>query len=66
MSMRFLLAIVLLTCFPSHAGTYALYNFSNAEMTTASQHNEVVPIASVTKLFTAALILEEQLDYTKK
>jgi D-alanyl-D-alanine endopeptidase (penicillin-binding protein 7) len=64
--MRFLLAIVLLTCFPSHAGTYALYNFSNAEMTTASQHNEVVPIASITKLFTAALILEEQLDLSEK
>ena len=66
MSMRFLLAIVLLMCFPSHAGTYALYNFSNAEMTTASQHNEIVPIASVTKLFTAALILEEQLDLHEK
>jgi len=64
--MRFLLAIVLLVCFPSHAGTYALYNFSNAEMTTASQHHEVVPIASVTKLFTAALILEEQLDLFEK
>jgi D-alanyl-D-alanine endopeptidase (penicillin-binding protein 7) len=64
--MRFLLAIVLLTCFPSHAGTYALYNFTNAEMTTASQHNEIVPIASVTKLFTAALILEEQLDLSEK
>jgi len=64
--MRFLLAIVLLTCFPSHAGTYALYNFSNAEMATASQHNEIVPIASVTKLFTAALILEEQLDLYEK
>jgi D-alanyl-D-alanine carboxypeptidase len=66
MIMRLLLAIVLLTCFPSHAGTYALYNFTNAEMTTASQHNEVVPIASVTKLFTAALILEEQLDLYEK
>ena len=64
--MRFLLAIVLLTCFPSHAGTYALYNFTNAEMTTASQHNDVVPIASVTKLFTAALILEEHLDLSEK
>jgi D-alanyl-D-alanine carboxypeptidase len=51
---------------PSHAGTYALYNFSNAEMITASQHHEVVPIASITKLFTAALILEEQLDLSEK
>jgi len=64
--MRFLLAIALLLCFPSHAGTYALYNFSNAEMTTASQQHEVVSIASVTKLFTAALILEEQLDLFEK
>jgi D-alanyl-D-alanine endopeptidase (penicillin-binding protein 7) len=64
--MRFLLAIALLICFPSHAGSYALYNFSNAEMTTADHPHEIVPIASVTKLFTAALILEEQLDLFEK
>lgn len=64
--MRFLLAIVLLVCFPSHAGTHALYNFTNAEMTTANQSSEIVPIASVTKLFTASLILEEELDLSER
>ena len=64
--MRFLLAIALLIPSYSHAGGYALYNFSNAEMITATQHTEVVAIASVTKLFTAALILEEGLDLQEK
>lgn len=60
--MRLLLATVLLICSPCYAGNYALYNFSNAEMTTATQHKEIVSIASVTKLFTATLILDEHLD----
>jgi len=64
--MRFLLAMALLICSPCYAGSYALYNFSNAEMTTATQHREVMSIASVTKLFTAALILDEQLDLFEK
>jgi D-alanyl-D-alanine endopeptidase (penicillin-binding protein 7) len=64
--MRFLLAIVLLTWLPSHAGNYALYNFTNAEMTSSSHSKEIVPIASVTKLFTASLILEEHLDLFEK
>ena len=64
--MRFLLAIALLIPIHSYAGGYALYNFSNAEMITATQHTEVVAIASVTKLFTAALILEERLDLHEK
>ena len=64
--MRFLLAIALLIPIHSYAGGHALYNFSNAEMVTATQHKEVVSIASVTKLFTATLILEEQLDLFEK
>jgi D-alanyl-D-alanine endopeptidase (penicillin-binding protein 7) len=35
-------------------------------MITATQHKEVMSIASVTKLFTAALILDEQLDLFEK
>lgn len=64
--MRFLLAMALLIPIHSYAGGHALYNFSNAEMVTATQHKEVVSIASVTKLFTATLILEEQLDLFEK
>ena len=64
--MRFLLAAALLLYSPCYAGSHALYNFSNAEMTAATQHKEIVSIASVTKLFTAALILDEQLDLSEK
>jgi D-alanyl-D-alanine endopeptidase (penicillin-binding protein 7) len=64
--MRFLLATALLICSPCYAGSHALYNFSNAEMTTATQHKKIVSIASVTKLFTAVLILDEQLDLSEK
>jgi len=64
--MRFLLATALLVCSPCYAGSHALYNFSNAEMTTATQHKEIVSIASITKLFTAALILDERLDLSEK
>lgn len=65
-NMRFLLATALLICSPCYAGSHALYNFSSAEMTTATQHKEIVPIASVTKLFTATLMLDEQLDLSEK
>lgn len=64
--MRVLLATALLVCSPCYAGSHALYNFSNAEMTTATQHKEIVSIASITKLFTAALILDERLDLSEK
>lgn len=64
--MRWLLAATLFLSSTCNAGSYALYNFSNAEMKAANQPNEVVPIASVTKLFTATAILEEGLDLHEK
>lgn len=64
--MRFIFAVVLMMWFPSQAGNHALYNFTNAEMTFSKNSIEIVSIASITKLFTAALILEEQLDLLEK
>lgn len=64
--MRWLLAATLFVSSTCSAGSYALYNFSNAEMLASSHHKEVVSIASVTKLFTATVILEEGLDLNEK
>ena len=64
--MRLLLVILLCFVPTSYAGNYALYNFSNADMTASKNSQEIVPIASITKLFTAALILEENLNLYEK
>ena len=50
----------------SYASSIELYNFTNATTIVRSQHTEVVSIASITKLFTASLILNENLDLNEK
>ncbi len=65
--MRFLFALVLLLgSSNNYAGNYALYNFTTAEMSLSTAASQVVSIASVTKLFTAALILNDNLDLNEK
>lgn len=61
-----LFSLLLYTSASASAGSYVLYNFSDAEMKASNQHKEVVPIASVTKLFTAARIIEEGLDLEER
>jgi D-alanyl-D-alanine endopeptidase (penicillin-binding protein 7) len=62
----FLLAMLFCFASASYAGSYELYNFSDAQVIASQHHKGVVPIASVTKLFTATLILEEHLDLNEK
>ena len=65
--MRFLFALVMLLGSSSnYAGNYALYNFTTAEMSLSTSASQIVSIASVTKLFTAALILNDNLDLNEK
>lgn len=44
------------------ATSLALYNFTTASLESHHRHQEVVSIASVTKLFTAAAVLESGMD----
>lgn len=46
----------------SFAQSYTIYNYSKYELESAKNHLEVRSIASITKLFTAAAILEKGLD----
>jgi D-alanyl-D-alanine carboxypeptidase len=48
------------------ATTAALYNFSNATMEASVKSDEVVPIASITKLFTAMAVIDSRLDLNEK
>lgn len=44
------------------ATSLALYNFTQGNLESSHRHEEIVPIASVTKLFTAAAVLESGVD----
>jgi D-alanyl-D-alanine endopeptidase (penicillin-binding protein 7) len=63
---NFVLSLVAFLSLSASANTYALYNFSNAELVIASGKDEIVPIASITKLFTAITVMQEGLDLTEK
>ena len=55
---------ILLLFFSLNAGatTAALYNFSDAVMEAAVREDQVVPIASITKLFTAMAVIDSGVD----
>ena len=63
---NFLFSLVAFISISASANTYALYNFSNDELITAQGKDEVVPIASITKLFTAITVMQEGLDLSEK
>lgn len=50
----------------ANATSLALINFSNGQLESSHQHEEVVPIASVTKLFTAASVIESGVNLFEK
>jgi D-alanyl-D-alanine carboxypeptidase len=61
--------LVILTLFLSltvSAQTSALYNFSEAVMETAVRETKVVPIASITKLFTAMSVIDSGVDLNER
>jgi len=53
------LLLIATNCFSQ---SHSLYNYNRYELESAKNHLEVRPIASITKLFTAAAILEKGLD----
>ena len=63
---KFLILVLIFLGFNCQASSYALYNFSDATLSEATRNTEVRSIASITKLFTAAIILETQLDLNEK
>ena len=63
---KFAVLLFIFLSFGATANTYALYNFSNAELITASGKDDIVPIASITKLFTAITVMREGMDLTEK
>ena len=62
------LLLLLLFCTQAHAqqGSYALYDYDRAEYQVAYNTEEIRPIASITKLFTAITILRSGIDLTEK
>lgn len=64
--MRFVFWLMLLLSMPVSATTHYLYNYSTADIVSSKNSDAVVPIASVTKLFTAAVVLEQGLDLNEK
>jgi D-alanyl-D-alanine carboxypeptidase len=60
--MKFFAIILLLFATNSFSQSHTIYNYSKYELESARNHLEVRPIASITKLFTAAAILEKGLD----
>lgn len=64
--MKFLAAILLFFALSANATSLALYNFTNANLESSHRHDEIVPIASVTKLFTAMAVLESGVDLYEK
>lgn len=61
-----LLFTLLFSSISVRAETFALYDFSNNKLTAYTEINQVVSIASITKLFTAMAIIEQQLDLNEK
>lgn len=64
--MKILATLLLLLSLNAGATSLALYNFTTANLESHHRHQEVVPIASVTKLFTAAAVLESGMNLQEK
>ena len=64
--MKLLAYFFLLFCLNASATTAALYNFSDARMEAAVREDEVVPIASITKLFTAMAIIDSGVNLNER
>ena len=64
--MKILIFCLLFVVSAAQATSLALYNFSQGNLESSHRHEEVVPIASVTKLFTAAAVLESGVDLNEK
>jgi D-alanyl-D-alanine carboxypeptidase len=64
--MKLLLSFLLSVSLNASATTAALYNFSDAKMEFAVRETEVVPIASITKLFTAMTIIDSGVDLNER
>lgn len=64
--MKILIYLFFLFASTAHATSLALINFSNGQLESSHRHEEVVPIASVTKLFTAAGVIESDVDLFEK
>ena len=64
--MKSLLSILLLLSLNANATSLALFNFSSGQLESSHRHQEILPIASVTKLFTAAAVLESNLNLQEK
>ena len=60
--MKFFVMGLLLIATNCFSQSHTLYNYNKYELESAKNHLEVRPIASITKLFTAAAILEKGLD----
>lgn len=64
--MKILVFLLIFICSIARAENFALYNFSTAVMTASSGKDQVMPIASITKLFTAMTILESEVNLDEK
>lgn len=64
--MKILIFLFLLLASSANATSLALYNFTTGTLESSHRHQEVVPIASVTKLFTAAGVIESGVDLFEK
>jgi len=65
--MKRLLLLLLLFCTGAHAeGAYALYDYERGEYQVSVNTDEVRPIASITKLFTAVTILRSGVELTER
>ena len=60
--MKLLLSFLLFVSLNASATTAALYNFSDAVMEAAVREDQIVPIASITKLFTAMAVIDSGVD----
>ena len=64
--MKLLLSLILLISLNAGATTAALYNFSDARMEAEVGKDVVVPIASITKLFTAMAVIDSRMDLNER
>lgn len=64
--MKILSFLLLFFTLNANATSLALYNFSNGQLESSHRHEEIVAIASVTKLFTAASVLESGVSIHEK
>lgn len=64
--MKILVALLLFFTLNANSTSLALYNFSDGRLESSHRQEEIVAIASVTKLFTAASILESGVNIHEK